>query len=160
MTLMLKRDQGLAFHFTRAAIAKSNEGPVVHKITWTTIGFVALTIIGCHSKPTPLENQATPTASTHSQPPLTADQEVVRDILAEQFQVKASVIEMDRPISDPPLGADDLDIVEIVMELEDRFGVTIPDAAVAVGDNKAPMTPNQLVSIVREAQKNKGAATK
>jgi acyl carrier protein len=68
---------------------------------------------------------------------------------------------MDRPISEPPLKADDLDLVEIVMTLEERRGVEISDAALErYGKLGGPVriTPNQLATIVKEAPK--GAHTK
>jgi hypothetical protein len=65
---------------------------------------------------------------------------------------------MDRPISDSPLKADDLDLVEIVMELEERLGIEIADAAIErqagpLGKGTVRITPSQLVSIARDAPK-------
>lgn len=85
----------------------------------------------------------------------------VREVIAGVFGVDAATIPMDRPISDPPLRADDLDLIEIVMELEERLGIEVADAAVEpyLGGlppkGPARITPNQLVSIAREAPKAK-----
>src|SRR6478609_5957937 len=54
----------------------------------------------------------------------------VRAVLADLLKADAAAIPMDRPISDPPLKADDLDLVEIVMEIEERLGVEIADTAI------------------------------
>jgi acyl carrier protein len=86
---------------------------------------------------------------------------VVREVVAHQLGIDPSAVSMDRPISDPPLGADELDLVEIVMELEDRLGVEIPDAALerhlggAFGKGPARITPAQLVAVAADAPKAK-----
>ena len=56
--------------------------------------------------------------------------ENVRDALAQQFEVDPDSITMDTNLIDD-LGADSLDVVELIMELEDEFGVTISDEAAA-----------------------------
>ena len=56
--------------------------------------------------------------------------ENVRDALAQQFEVEPESITMDTNLIDD-LGADSLDVVELIMELEDEFGVTISDEAAA-----------------------------
>ena len=64
--------------------------------------------------------------------------EKVRDILVEQLDVEEEKVSMEASIMDD-LGADSLDIVDLVMSLEDEFGVEIPDDQVenikTVGDN-------------------------
>ncbi len=52
--------------------------------------------------------------------------EKVRDALASQFELDADSITMDTNLIDD-LGADSLDVVELIMELEDDFGVVISD---------------------------------
>lgn len=123
----------------------------------TAVVLMAVVICGCDSKSAPVEGRTAPVASTPGQSALTAEQKTVRTILAEQFKVEPSAIGMDQPITEPPLSADDLDLVEIVMELEDRFGISIPDTSVPLVSEKSQLTPNQLVSVVQEAQKNKAA---
>ena len=90
---------------------------------------------------------------------LDAAEKLVRTVIAELLNVDASAIVMDKPISDSPMKADDLDLVEIVMELEERQGVEIKDAAIErhlgrkFGAGSPRITPNQLAQIVREAPK-------
>ena len=113
---------------------------------------VALVVVaqGCTSKAEPvneLGNAAAPDAA----------EKVVRAVISDLLKVDSSAIPMDKPLSD--LKADELDLVEIVMELEERYGVEISDAAVErysgekLGKGPVRITPNQLVSIVREAPK-------
>ena len=63
--------------------------------------------------------------------------EKVRDILVEQLDVEEEKVSMEASIMHD-LGADSLDIVDLVMSLEDEFGVEIPDDQVenikTVGD--------------------------
>ena len=51
--------------------------------------------------------------------------EKVAALLAEQFSVDVESVTMDTTFED--LGADSLDTVELIMEFEKEFGISIPD---------------------------------
>ena len=55
--------------------------------------------------------------------------EKVKSIIAEQLDIDPESINYDSSITDD-LGADSLDVVDLVMSFEDEFGVEIPDDAV------------------------------
>ena len=55
--------------------------------------------------------------------------EKVKSIIAEQLDIDPESITHDSSITDD-LGADSLDVVDLVMSFEDEFGVEIPDDAV------------------------------
>lgn len=55
--------------------------------------------------------------------------EKVKSIIAEQLDIDPESITYDSSITDD-LGADSLDVVDLVMTFEDEFGVEIPDEAV------------------------------
>ena len=63
--------------------------------------------------------------------------EKVRDILVDQLDVEEEKVTMDASITDD-LGADSLDVVDLVMSLGEEFDVEIPDNQVenikTVGD--------------------------
>ncbi len=52
--------------------------------------------------------------------------ERVRTILCEQLDVEEDAVLMDSDIGDD-LGADSLDVVDLLMSLEDEFEIEIPD---------------------------------
>lgn len=52
--------------------------------------------------------------------------EKIRDILSQQFEVSPEDITEDTNIVDD-LGADSLDVVELIMSVEDEFGISVPD---------------------------------
>ena len=53
-------------------------------------------------------------------------EEKVKDIISEQLGVKKEEIKPESSFIDD-LGADSLDTVEVVMALEEEFGIEIPD---------------------------------
>lgn len=52
--------------------------------------------------------------------------EKVKMILAEQLEVEEDTINNDTDIQDD-LGADSLDVVDLIMSLEDEFEIEVPD---------------------------------
>lgn len=63
--------------------------------------------------------------------------EKVREILMDQLDVEEDAVTMEASITDD-LGADSLDVVDLVMSLEDEFDCEIPDEEIenikTVGD--------------------------
>ncbi len=52
--------------------------------------------------------------------------EKICELLADKFDADASTMTMDTSIKDD-LNADSLDVVELMMDLEEQFGITISD---------------------------------
>lgn len=52
--------------------------------------------------------------------------EKICELLADKFDADASTMTMDTKIKDD-LNADSLDVVELMMDLEESFGITISD---------------------------------
>ncbi len=55
--------------------------------------------------------------------------EEVKDILAENLDLDPNTIEMTSDLA-TDLGADSLDAIDIVMSLEDQYGIEVPDSAI------------------------------
>lgn len=68
----------------------------------------------------------------------------VKDIISEQLGVKKEEIKQESSFIDD-LGADSLDTVEVVMALEEEFGVEIPDE-----DAEKITTVGQAVKYIEE----------
>ena len=75
--------------------------------------------------------------------------ENVRDALAKQFEIDPETITMDTSIVDD-LGADSLDVVELIMSLEDMFGISISDDDAAQLD-----TVRRIVEYLEKLQYSK-----
>ena len=54
--------------------------------------------------------------------------EKITEILAEQLDADRDAMTLETKIADD-LGADSLDVVDLVMSIEDEFGIEVPDEA-------------------------------
>jgi acyl carrier protein len=61
--------------------------------------------------------------------------DVVRELVSTQLGVEAKEITERTSLAE--LGADDLDLVELVMELEEHFSISIPEESITSLDGKA-----------------------
>ena len=68
----------------------------------------------------------------------------IKDIIIDQLQVEESDVAMDTNLM-KDLSADSLDAVEIIMAIEDEFGIEIPDE-----DAENIQTVGDLVKYVEE----------
>lgn len=73
--------------------------------------------------------------------------EKVKELLAEQLGMDVNEIHDDSNILED-LGADSLDIIEMLMTLEDEYGVTIPDDQ--IGQVK---TVKQVADLIEKCKK-------
>ena len=53
----------------------------------------------------------------------------VKEILAEQLDIDPKTIEMTSNLQ-TDLGADSLDAIDIVMSIEDQYGIEVPDSVI------------------------------
>ena len=80
-----------------------------------------------------------------------AVEEKVKSIIAEQLGVKVEEIKPESSFVDD-LGADSLDTVELVMALEEEFGIEIPDE-----DAEKMTTVGDALKYIEEKEKEKQA---
>lgn len=73
--------------------------------------------------------------------------EKVVDLVAEQLGVDKKTIRPESNIIED-LGADSLDVIEMLMTLEDEFGITIPDEKI-----NQIKTVGQIVELIEESKK-------
>ena len=73
--------------------------------------------------------------------------EKVQEIIVKELKVDAAKVTLEASFKDD-LGADSLDAVEIVMDIEDEFGVEIDDTKA-----EAISTVGDLVSYIEELKK-------
>lgn len=71
----------------------------------------------------------------------------VKELVAEQLGIsKDSISDTSNIIED--LGADSLDVIEMLMTLEDEYGITIPDEKIS-----QIKTIGQIVDLIEECKK-------
>ena len=73
----------------------------------------------------------------------------VKSIIVEKFGVAESEVTMEASFTND-LGADSLDTVELIMEIEDEFGISIPDDLA-----EKISTVGDAIKFVEEAVANK-----
>ena len=73
--------------------------------------------------------------------------EKVQEIIVKELKVDAAKVTLEASLKDD-LGADSLDAVEIIMDIEDEFGVEIDDTKA-----EAISTVGDLVSYIEELKK-------
>jgi acyl carrier protein len=124
-----------------------------------------LTACDPKSSPAPTPPAAQPAAPTLSEPSPTTPLAAVQSIIARQLKVPVASIKPESTLAS--LGADDLDVVEIVMATEEALDITIPDEA--LGPIQAPpgtlplparLTVGAFVGIASEAPKAKFTSPK
>ena len=62
--------------------------------------------------------------------------EKVQEVVAEQLGIAKDTITIESSIIED-LGADSLDVIEMLMTLEDEYGITIPDEEISTVKSKA-----------------------
>lgn len=73
--------------------------------------------------------------------------EKVKEALAEQLNLKVENIKDDENILED-LGADSLDVIEMLMNLETEFGITIPDDKIS-----QVKTVKEVAELIESCQK-------
>lgn len=72
--------------------------------------------------------------------------EKVADLVAEQLGIDKKNVKLESNIIED-LGADSLDVIEMLMTLEDEYGITIPDEKI-----NQIKTVGQIVELIEESK--------
>ncbi len=111
-----------------------------------------LTQAGCKRiPPPPSEGKSKQAGSTQS---ASSDRqqivETIRAIVAEQLSLTVSEVDVDSPLFKQRKAADDLDLVEIIMNVENAFNIEIKDEEVGVSLEEigGNLSVNKLADIV------------
>ena len=87
--------------------------------------------------------------------------EKIRALLAEQLDIDPAKITMESDIMSD-FEADSLDIVDMVMTLEDEFGIEVPDDAIenlrTVGDVVEFVDSHKLIAVLQKGPRTRSAA--
>lgn len=94
-----------------------------HRVPVLLLSF-AFGATGCEIRPSTISKENTIDVDSNSSPSTTFNK--VREIVAAQMGVAAETLTPSTSLDD--LAADELDFVELVMELEESFSITITDA--------------------------------
>ena len=73
--------------------------------------------------------------------------EKVQEVVAEQLGIAKDTITIESSIIED-LGADSLDVIEMLMTLEDEYGITIPDEEIST-----VKTIGQVCNVIQECKK-------
>jgi acyl carrier protein len=131
------------------------------RIRWAVALTITLSLFaGCDSKSRP---QTSAPKTEGAGPSQTASSDAghilsgVRGVAAEQLKLEPGAVDVDAPLSKQKVAADELDLVEIIMKVEERFRVEIRDEEVSnpAGQLK-DLSVRRLTDIVA-AKKKKGS---
>ena len=73
--------------------------------------------------------------------------EKVQEVVAEQLGISQDTIKLESNILED-LGADSLDVIEMLMTLEEEYGITIPDEQIS-----QVKTIGQIVDLIEKLKK-------
>ena len=73
--------------------------------------------------------------------------EKVQEVVAEQLGIAKDTITVESSIIED-LGADSLDVIEMLMTLEDEYGITIPDEEIST-----VKTIGQICDVIQKCKK-------
>lgn len=124
---------------------------------------ICLTVLinfGCGKKPSSVASTNRPMANLQTQTDKLDNQQItnrIREIIALQLSLDSTAVDVNAPLTKQKVAADELDIVEIIMSIEEAFGIEIKDEEVSGtnGELSETVSVKKLAEIVSRKKTRK-----
>lgn len=122
------------------------------------ICLVILTQWGCKNNQSPVASVNRPAldaSARHNHPDYQQVVSRIRDIVAKQLGIEPNSVGVDVPLSKQKVAADELDVIEIIINVEEAFSVEIKDEEISGpnGEISGSISVNKLAEIVMSKKK-------
>jgi len=129
------------------------------RLALITIAPLILAIqVNCQSNATSQNSSNNNKAAANSESALSEDQRIQKeiiDIVAKQLGIEQGSVDINIPLSKQKAPADELDVVEIILTIEEKLGVEIEDEEIGetVQGATTDLTVKKLVEVVSKKKK-------
>jgi len=115
-------------------------------------------LMNCQSSAISQNSSNNNKAAANSESALSEDQRIEKeiiDIVAEQLGIEQGSVDINIPLSKQKAPADELDVVEIILTIEEKLGVEIEDEEIGetVQGATTDLTVKKLVEVVSKKKK-------
>jgi acyl carrier protein len=129
------------------------------RLALITIAPLILAVLGnCQSSAISQNSSNNNKATTNSESAISEDQRIQKeiiDIVAKQLGIEQGSVDINIPLSKQKAPADELDVVEIILTIEEKLGVEIKDEEIGetVQGATTGLTIKKLVEVVSKKKK-------
>jgi len=124
----------------------------------TIVPLILAVLMNCQSSAISQNSSNNNKATANSESTLSEDQKIQKeiiDIVARQLGIEQESVDINIPLSKQKVPADELDIVEIILTIEEKLGVEIKDEDIGetVQGTTTGLTIKKLVEVVSKEKK-------